>query len=407
MKVLIISHAAGSPKYGPNMRWYYLARRFKELGCDVTIAGSSYFHKYIRKPRVSGLVSSEYIDGIRYIFIRNITYKGVLGRVANQILFPLMVRIFYKKFMGVNKPDAIVVSSPPPFGVFSARYISKKAKALLVYEVRDLWPMIIQELGDLSSRHPYIKILEMTERYAVKKSDLVVSVKPGDYEYFKERYRLKKEKFEYIPNGFIPIDNVQGGSRSKLRRCEEHKFTIGYVGAMSAYYGLRELVEAAGILKEYGDIRFVLVGSGEDIDSLKEIKNQRSLDNVVFVGNVAKEDVPVYLETFDVCYVGLKDVQANQYGISCNKIFEYMYAGKPIIASYNTRYDPVQYAQCGITVSPGSPESIVSAILELKKSSCKRKLLGENARAYFDEYHDFSAIGERYFYKVKELIKDD
>jgi glycosyltransferase involved in cell wall biosynthesis len=80
-----------------------------------------------------------------------------------------------------------------------------------------------------------------------------------------------------------------------------------------------------------------------------------------------------------------------------------MYAGKPIVASYRTLFDPVEQAGCGITVAPGSPTEIKDAILKLKNSREKRIEMGINARAYFDANHDFNVIGDSYFKKMREL----
>lgn len=400
MRVVIFSHAAGSPKYGPNLRWYYLGKRLIELGCDVTIIGSSYFHKYTTQPEC-GFINKETIDGIEYVFLRNVKYKGFLGRIANQFIFPAMAFVWSSLKSKSLKPDIVVCSSPPPFCVIAANRLAKKAHASLIYEVRDLWPMVVQELSGASSRHPYIRLLKKTEGYAIDNANLVVSVKPGDYDYFKSEYGLSKAKFRYLANGFLP----QTENSSLPQVSDTKEVVIGYVGAMSAYYGLHELLEAAQLLNNEQHIKFVLVGGGEDYKLLLNLKKQNSLDSVEFIGRVSKAEVPRYMKKFDICYVGLKDVKANYHGISCNKLFEYMHAAKPVIASYRTKFDPVQEAQCGVTVDPGSPEQIAAAIRTLSKDPVKRQKLGVNARKYFDEHHHFSVIGEKYLETMKALVK--
>lgn len=402
MNVVIFTHAAGSPDHGPNLRWYYLGRRLTELGCNVTIVGSSFFHKYVVQPKIEGLWSLRNIDEINYVFVRNIAYRGVVGRLMNQIIFPLMALVWSWKRGSRIKPDIVVASSPPPFCVFPAKYFAERNDASLVYEVRDLWPMVVQQLSGASDWHPYIRVLRRTERYAIRNSDSVVSVKPGDFDYFKTEYGLLSEQFNYFANGFLPNNLIENYS-SESKANDDRKIVVGYVGAMSAYYGLNELLDTASQLLYNKDIKFVLVGAGEDFDALQKKKADLGLESVEFVGKVPKKDVSKYLASFDICYVGLKDVRANQHGVSCNKIFEYMHAGKPIVASYRTMFDPVQDGKCGITVSPGSPEEILQAILELSNSAEKREEMGRNGKKYFDENHDFSVIGEKYFEKFKQL----
>jgi glycosyltransferase involved in cell wall biosynthesis len=366
----------------------------------VTLVGSSYFHKYIEQPPGKRLVNERYIDGLRYLFLSNIPYRGLFGRLCNQFLYPFMA-FFWAFFRGQSaQADIVVASSPPPFCIFAAKKLANKQKAALIYEVRDLWPLVVQELSGASSYNPYIGLLSFVERYAVKHADLVVSVKPGDGDYLTEKYGLTKDRFSWQPNGFLPQEQD-----STATMPDGDCVTVGYVGAMSAYYGLKELLEAAALLRKHTNIRFVLVGGGEDEARLFELKQRLELNNVEFVGRVPKTEVPKYLRAFDICYVGLKDVKANYHGISCNKLFEYMHASKPIIASYKTQFDPVQEAHCGVTVEPGSPAQIVAAIRALSKDPVKRLKLGENARKYFDEHHDFSVIGEKYLETMKALVK--
>ena len=402
MRIIIFTHAAGSPEYGPNMRWYYLGKRFVELGCEVTIVGSSYFHKYVKSPQIKGWCGEWHNEGMRFIFLKNLSYRGILGRLINQFFFPLISFFWIFRCGGNNSYDIVIASSPPPFCVFPAKLLARKNKAPLIYEVRDLWPMVIQELSNASSLHPYIMLLKATERYAVKHSRLVVSVKPGDYYYFITEYGLHENKFSWQPNGFLPEDRVVEKLNSKNTK---KVFTVGYVGAMSAYYGLEELLFAAEQLKSDPLVRFVLVGGGDDYQMLLNIKKQKRLDNVHFVGKVSKKEVPFYLNSFDMCYVGLKDVKANLHGISCNKVFEYMYASKPIIASYRTWFDPVKEAGCGITVVPGQPSLIVSAIRALRDNPDKCCIMGNKARQYFECNHNFSVIGDRYLTKLKKLVE--
>ena len=64
MNILIVNHNGGSIYHGPNLRTYYVAKELVMRGHKVTIATSSYSHKYIVAPKIHGLVTAEVIDGI-------------------------------------------------------------------------------------------------------------------------------------------------------------------------------------------------------------------------------------------------------------------------------------------------------------------------------------------------------
>lgn len=405
LSVVVFNHGGGSSQHGPNMRWYYLARALKSRDVRVKIIASSYFHKWFSFPVVRGLFGKGDVNGVDYVWLRSNKYKSRILQIVNQLIYSVS-SFFLSSLVVKDAVDVVVASSPHPFMVFAAKRLAKKKKAAFVYEVRDLWPLVIQELSGASSNHPYIRLVAAAEKYAIKHCDVVVSVKPGDGEYFYEKYGFDKSRFHCMPNGFLPEEI----SSADMVSSDSSIFTVGYVGALSAYYQLDSLVESARILKENKDIHFRIVGGGEDEARLKMLVDSYDLDNVTFVGKVHKDRVVKELQGFNACYVGLKKVEANLYGISCNKIFEYMYAAKPIIASYVTNYDPVAMAECGVTISSGSAEDISQAILKLKTDPAMAARLGKNGFRYFSEHHDFSKIAERYsaiFHDLNFGDKDD
>ena len=69
MDILIINHNGGSIYHGPNLRTYYAAKELVKLGNNVTIASSSYSHKYAVLPTISGEITCEVIDGIEYRWV--------------------------------------------------------------------------------------------------------------------------------------------------------------------------------------------------------------------------------------------------------------------------------------------------------------------------------------------------
>ena len=85
-RILVITHAGGSPFHGPNMRWYYLGLALKPLGVDVEIVSSSSFQKYISPPRVETALETCKVGPLTYHWIRTRPYRvrGV-AQVINQI----------------------------------------------------------------------------------------------------------------------------------------------------------------------------------------------------------------------------------------------------------------------------------------------------------------------------------
>ena len=121
-KILVVTHAGGSPYHGPNMRWYNLGLSLKSIGIETNIVSSSYFHKYYVQPALSDVHKQEIIDGIEYNWLKTNTYRvGSIFQIFNQLLF------VYRCFTNINNitstiPDLVVASSPHPFVIFPAKY---------------------------------------------------------------------------------------------------------------------------------------------------------------------------------------------------------------------------------------------------------------------------------------------
>ncbi|HRV05220.1 MAG TPA: glycosyltransferase WbuB, partial [Candidatus Ratteibacteria bacterium] len=96
---------------------------------------------------------------------------------------------------------------------------------------------------------------------------------------------------------------------------------------------------------------------------------------------------------FDVCYIGWRDKNLYRYGVSANKLFDYMYSGKPILHSFNGKGDIVQITNCGITVKAENPEAIADGIMKLyNMSKEERKKLGENGKNYVVKYFNYEFL---------------
>ena len=110
-------------------------------------------------------------------------------------------------------------------------------------------------------------------------------------------------------------------------------YTVGYVGVIGKQEGIEYLLEAARILvhEHKLDVQFCLVGSGTDVDRLKQLSARMLLtEHVSFLGRLSDEDLRSVLMNSDVC-VNPDEVNELNDKSTMNKIMEYMALGKPIV----------------------------------------------------------------------------
>ena len=91
MKITIISHAAGTPKIGPNLRTYYLATYLKKLNHSVNVIGASNFHKYHTTPLEYYKKLDIVIEGVKYTWLKTPKYNGRFMQVVNQLTFSILL----------------------------------------------------------------------------------------------------------------------------------------------------------------------------------------------------------------------------------------------------------------------------------------------------------------------------
>ncbi|NVK75238.1 MAG: glycosyltransferase family 4 protein [Oceanospirillaceae bacterium] len=403
MKFLIITHAAGTPDIGPNQRTYFLGQWLSKRGHDVWIVGSAEFHKYNVKPaELYGDELNQRLNGVQYTWLKTRPYqRRNYEQVLNQFSFKNKLKGLSSRVKAYN-PDVIITSSPPPFAVSIGLKWAKRCKAKHIFEIRDLWPEIIMELGGFSQKHPYISLIRQSIKKAYSNSDAIVSVKPGDLNHIRENYKTKAE-LKYIPNGFDHTEVLD--EPYAIPSLSEGALKVVYVGALSNYYAIGSLIDAAKLL-ENKPVEILIVGDGDDREKYEQQTKSLNLSNVHFTGFLPKKNMLSIIRQCDVAFLGLKDTKANRYGISTNKLYEYMYAKKPIIASYSTDFDIVKSGNAGLSVKPESPIAIANALEEmLSMSPEERNVIGQNGYEYLMRNHTFEHISEEYLNLIDSLVK--
>jgi glycosyltransferase involved in cell wall biosynthesis len=400
MRILLINHHAGGPGMGMEHRPWLMAREWIRLGHEVLIVAASNAHTRTVQPETGGRITRMHHEGIPYLILRTPSYHGNgFQRVLNMTFFVKRLFLNARKLTSDFKPDMVIASSTYPLDIWPASRIAKLSKAKLVFEVHDLWPLSPMELGGYSSRHPFIRLLQSAENFACRKSDKVVSLLPCTLEHL-AGHGMDPSKFIYIPNGVVSADWNTGTplpeEHTNLLASLMGKTIIGYTGAMGISNALEPLIDAAALVQHL-PVAFVLVGSGPEKQPLIVRAQKAGLKNLFFAGNVTKMQMPALLDQMDLLYIGFKKNPLYRFGVSPNKIFDYMMAGKPIIQAIEACNNFVAASGCGIAIEPDNPAAIARAISSmLEMSSEDLQEMGKSGRDYVIRNHDFPLLAKRF-----------
>jgi len=404
MNIVFIAHFAGSPKHGMVNAYYYLSKEWLKRGHQVSIITAGCAHTRNIQPHLTGRVTEEWIDDIRYLWLKTTQYSSTnwVGRILNILSFSYQA--FFSPFQ-FESIDVVICSSHHPLAIFAAEKMARKYNAKLIFEVRDIWPLTLIELSGVSRLNPFIALLQYAEDRAYKKSDKVISVLSHSYLHMQDR-GMVREKFCFIPNGFL-MNKVESKSLpdGHVRRLEEMKhsdsFIVGYAGRLTLANALQYLIEALSYTKS--NIQLAILGDGPCKSELVGLVKELGLeDSVIFFDAVKKDQVPMFLEYVDVCYVGFLDKALYRFGVSPTKLNDYMAASKPVICAINSPDSTLADANCGIECAPENSRMLARILDDLSSLDSKDLIyMGERGFKWLSSNRDYSQLANKFLQAMR------
>ncbi len=401
MNIWIINHHALTPDMSGGTRHYDFAKELISRGCKVTIVSSSIHYSTYKE--LKEYEDKDYliedIDGINWIWIKNPSYKGNgINRVKNMLSFMRnTTRII--PTLKLEKPKIIIGSSVHLFAVYAAYRLSRKYKVPFIMEVRDLWPQTFIDMG-ISKWHPFILLLGYLEKFLYKKADKIITLLPKANLYI-EKLGVEKAKIVWISNGA----NVM--TKEYKNMLDSERFNVLYSGSVGLANDLGILVEVASLLQNNNDIHFTIIGNGAMKEELMTKTKANNLANITFLDPVPKGDIYDYLFSANLLYVGLKNLPLYRYGMSMNKIFDYMSVAKPILFVSDIDENIVDIAKCGFVEKSSNIKQIAKSIeLISQMPSFELEKLGKNGYDHLQNHYSIKVLCDKLEVVLKEAVND-
>ena len=388
--VIPISHK------GNGSRAHYIMQELADLGYDCCIITSDSNHLgKIKSLNEDYLL--EIIGKVQFYWIKTIKYSTSksIKRVLSWLHFEW--KLLLLDINNLPKPDAIVVSSPSILTIINGFRLRRKFKCRLIFEIRDIWPLTIVEEGGFSRWNPFVIGLAFIEKLGYQYSDAIVGTMPNLGEHVKNILGRPKETF-CIPMG-ISLKDMNNFSELSDVYIQEYfpkgKFIIGYAGTIGITNALEIFFECAEFMQHKKNLHFVVIGDGDLKESFQE--RYSHLSNLTFVHKVPRDILQSALSECDLFYLSVYPSKVWQYGQSLNKIIDYMFVGKPIIASYSGYPSMINEAKCGNFVSAGNLSSIISKIDYFEKMDpMERNNLGKRGHDWLINNRTYDKLAKRY-----------
>jgi len=403
MRIWLVNHYATPPTIAGGTRHYNFAKQLQERGHEVLIISANYnhfSHTFMQPKDKVGRLDMSF--GVPFVWLPVPAYKGnTIGRFWNMLVFAW--QIYKNKLLRtLPKPDVIIGSSPHLFAALSAEFLAKKFKKPFVLEIRDLWPESLVDLGRFTNRHPLIKLMKKIEIYLYRKSDRIISLLPNVNNYLSQ-YNINSNNICWLPNSvdfsMLPVDQVIDSANDK--------FIAMYAGAHGVANDLDTIIYAAKILQDKGlgeKIEIQLIGQGPEKKRLIQLAALENIKIVKFLDAVPKKQIYSVLNKADAFLMLLKKSPVFRWGISPNKLFDYLSIGRPIIFGVETTFDPVKEAKAGVSINSSDPEDLASAIYQLSLlPKAELSAMGKRGKEYVLKHHDIIKLTdslEKLLYEV-------
>lgn len=322
-------------------------------------------------------------DGVRIVNVP-VKRKGRLYRML------FLSRAVFKKALSL---DADIYHFHDPELLRFALRLKRKGKKVIFDSHEDVPNQILgKEWLPKSLRNLIANLYGQYEKWVLSKLDAVVSVTPA----------IVNRLIRSNPNTY------QIANYPLLQQLEDNRMwnnSICFAGGISPQWMHENIIEA---LNRIENVTYNLAGKGME----KYLNNLKKLDGwskVNYIGKIPFKDVPAFLQQSSIG-IALIDYVANagykEGTIGNTKLFEYMMAGIPVIATdFNTWKHIIEKYDCGICVNPHDIKAIVDAINFLLTDKQLALQKGNNGKnAVLVEFNWLSQ--EKILYKMYDFVRE-
>ena len=408
MHVAYIHQHFSTTKGATGTRSYEMSKRLLRAGHQVTLICGA----YAEGDRVGSQdqrVAELDIEGIRVLridepygnrmgFVRRLMAFWRFARSATRVLYDLQPR-----------PDLIFATSTPLSVGIPALKGARRFGVPFVFEVRDLWPDVVVEMGAL--RNPImIAYARWLERRLYHKATRVVALAPG----IKDgicRTGVAEAKVPLIPNSsdvdlFVPTDEPLADPR--FGQPDDVKFV--FTGAHGLANGLDGVLDMVAELKRRGEkgVHFAFIGDGSQKDGLKRRAREDGLaEYLTFSDPVPKMELAQLLPRFDVGMMVLRNIPGFHFATSPNKFFDYIACGLPVLNNYpGWLAGMIEEHRCGRVTPPDNPKAFADAVLWFRDHRDELPEMGKRGRALAKSDFDRDLLADKLVATLEEVHRE-
>lgn len=336
----------------------------------------------------------ENINGVDILRIRvpEFSKNNTMSRIKNILtyFFGAMIATFK-----VGKQDYIfAISQPPILGGLLGVWGKWMKHAKYIYNIQDFNPEQVLAVN-FSKSKLITGTMMFFDKFSCRQSDLIITVGRDLVQTVHNRFKGRKIPKTVMINNWIDekeIYPVEANHPKVVAFKEKYglqdKFIIMYSGNIGLYYDLENLMKVIESVKpgtktaDGREVAFAFVGAGSVLDKLVAYKEEKHMDNVVFIPYQDKADLIYSLNAGDVHWcVNAKGIK----GVSCpSKYYGIAAAAKSVLAVLEKDSEIrciIEETEGGLCAEPGDYEAVAKNLQWFIENAGTGKVVEMGARS--------------------------
>jgi colanic acid biosynthesis glycosyl transferase WcaI len=353
----------------------------------------------IREGYRGRLRMTETINGVSVRRVRHYVPRrprDLVERLLHDLSFSLHALI---AACAVRNVDAIYCSSPPPFTPTVSWLHARLRGVPYGVSVTDLASDAALSTG-IMSNGLLARLARALEKFNYTQASGVSVLCDG----FKQSLiglGVPAERVSVVPS-WADTDHVTPLERNNaFRRAQKYApddFLLIHAGNIGLKQNLETVVEAAALsARDHADLKWLMVGDGEDRERLERVTRERHLTNLRFVGLLPKDDLPAALASANALVLTQRAAVTDS--VIPSKLLTYLASGRPIIAAVNSASETairLTHSGGGVVVTPERPRALLEAALELRRLGGDADTLGLTGRRYVEAHYSKPSVLKQY-----------
>ncbi|MCW2949035.1 MAG: putative glycosyltransferase [Thermoleophilia bacterium] len=393
VRLLVIYQHAPTPGAPGIYRHRMLLAELVRRGWDVDLVSSpiNYMDGTVPERYAGKKYVREDIDGITHHWVHatDDIQRSFRRRARNYVTFAWNAAL---RGMRLPRPDIVWASSPPLSVASAGRWVARRHRVPLAFEVRDLWPESAAAVGLLSPTGAPYRLIDRFARTYAREADLAIVPTPGLVDLVRghgaDDVSLVTGAIEDRP----PRADVRAAWRARLG-VDDRACLFAYVGAHGVVNGLDVLFDALELVRGRGDgspqVRVVTAGSGSATQALNARLAGRPIAGLDVLGPIPKDDARDLLAAADV---GLHLLRPDPVFASTlpTKVLEYLGCHLPFVTTVPGLPGEVAAATGG-DLAPDTEQLADALERWAQRSSGDRRVAGDTAFAWGESRYGLAA----------------